>query len=468
MHEPSQTVSWLSKIVESFIKIGRAMAIAAMDWSFLSQSTDTSRLERAEGCASDYKDLYERARDATTEAQRQGDAQLKAAIAAATAVKYNPIQLCPLSLKFNNTRVERAYWRKSNTNSDNRDLIPFAFQFLVHITLISLLFQGCQGRKAVKAKDEIAFLQFPTFLTRLVSYLWVATTCAAVLVIHLWFPSWYRGNRGTILLIVASSLWIGEGISLLASCPNSTNDLALILTHCIFMSVLHRVPFCLHLKTRAIGFGLQIFGTLASVRVDKALPALLFVSIGHSLGIALAYVLDQQSRVCFLQSLPQFILDEVSKGGLSSQFLSCRASLSQEMWNLLYPELFEWSIGDINALHRDSQVCHQKTPRRALGGFAGGFGGVSSLKGTYAPSFLAKPSSSPNLYGEECISEFSCSSSATVENSADDHLCEQYFYHQWSSHEDQRQSQNRVCTGSVRQCSVYRRGPVEATECMGL
>lgn len=107
----------------------------AAEWSF------TQHTQTASGNHKEYTELYERAREATREAQRQGDAQLKAAIAAATATPVNSVRICPLSLTFNNTGLEKAYWQNSSMNSDKKDVFPIVFQFLLRTTLLYLLFQ---------------------------------------------------------------------------------------------------------------------------------------------------------------------------------------------------------------------------------------------------------------------------------------------------------------------------------------
>ena len=70
----------------------------------------------------------------------------------------------------------------------------------------------------------------------------------------------------------------------------------------------------LHLKARAVGFVLQIFGILVgAVNVDNQ-RAMLYLSMGHSFGVVLAYFLDQQSRIGFLRSVPQSMQNRMLEG----------------------------------------------------------------------------------------------------------------------------------------------------------
>eukprot|EP01018_Ginkgo_biloba_P028640 Gb_26710 [translate_table: standard] len=72
------------------------------------------------------RELYERTREATEEAQRQGAAQLKAAVKAAGAVKPLSDSFSRWSLVFKDSRVEEAYRLKSICNSDKIDSFPVA------------------------------------------------------------------------------------------------------------------------------------------------------------------------------------------------------------------------------------------------------------------------------------------------------------------------------------------------------
>ena len=70
----------------------------------------------------------------------------------------------------------------------------------------------------------------------------------------------------------------------------------------------------LHLKTRVVGFVLQIFGILVGgINVDNQ-RAMLFLSMGHSFGIVVAYFLDQQSRIGFLRSVLQSMQNRMLEG----------------------------------------------------------------------------------------------------------------------------------------------------------
>eukprot|EP00250_Pteridium_aquilinum_P017327 c23574_g1_i1 orf=398-1600(+) len=386
----------------------------AAEWSFSQQS------QCASGTHKEYAELYERAREATREAQRQGDAQLKAAIAAATAVPMNTVRICPLSLTFNNTGLERAYCQKSSFNSDKRDVIPTVLQFLLRATLICLLFQTRGSQISAAVKEDAGIMVLLQLLTRLLSHFWIAALCATMLIMHFRCSSWFQGSHGVVLLLALSLLWLGEAVAVFASCAHLALDLALIVSQCIFSSVLHRAPFCLHLKMRLFGFGLQTVGTLAMVAsVHEALLAMFYFSMSHFFGVALAYISDQQSRVGFLKSVPHFVLDKMSG---------------------------------------DSQFCNQQVPKRALGGFAGGFAGVSSLKCTHPPSVWTVSSSSyPSSSREDYTSQVPCGSSSTVENSANSLSSRhQYFSRLSSSNKETVQGSDTVCSaGSGLECNVF-------------
>lgn len=384
------------------------------EWSFTQHTENASRNRK------EYTELYERAREATREAQGEGDAQLKAAIAAATAVPVNSVRICPLSLTFNNTGLEKAYWQKSSMNSDKKDVFPIVFQFLLRTTLLCLLFQTRGSQLTADVKKDTGLMQSMHTLTRLVLYLWITALCATMLIMQSRCPSWYQGSRGIILLLAFSFLWFGEVVAVSASCSHPTLDLAHVVSQCIFSSMLHRVPFCLHFKTRLFGYGLQTFGTLAmAARVHEAVPSILYFSMSHFLGVALAYISDQQSRVGFLKSIPHIDMDKMAG---------------------------------------DSQICSQQVPKRALGGFAGGFAGVSSLKCTYPPSIWTVLSSSyTDSSMEDYISEVSCSSASTVENSINSLSSRhQYLSYLSSPNKETVQSSDTVCSaGSGLECNVY-------------
>eukprot|EP00249_Psilotum_nudum_P004989 c18481_g1_i1 orf=854-1957(+) len=336
--------------------------------------------QKVSNMSAEDKELYNKAREATQKAEREGDAQLKAAIAAVSGVKFNPIRLNPIDLRFTNSSLEQAYWRKSSTDSDYRDAVPFACQLAFSIMFI---LQVVREQNLVSTKwKETVFLHLPTFLNELVLCIWIAAICVGVLVLQLGFSSWFRSNRGTVLLCTSLFLWVEEGVRLFVLSCESMSELIFVLIQSTLMSALHQVPFCMHLRMRALGFLMQMFAALARRRMRGDTLYLFFVCIGHCFGVILAYILDRKSRSKFLRSFPGWKLDdETFKDGSRPQFLWYRTSFSRQMWKIFCPEL-PGEISDSNTC-ADMKHSLPSTPRRALGGFAGGFGGVSSLKGTY-------------------------------------------------------------------------------------
>ncbi|KAI5056703.1 hypothetical protein GOP47_0028521 [Adiantum capillus-veneris] len=328
------------------------------EWNFTQYLQSASRIQKEE-----FQDLYERARRATQEAQRQGDAQLKAAIEAATFVPASTVRTWSLASMCNHTLLE------SCLLSEKKDVMPIIFQFLLRTTLIYLIFQS-PADLFTSMKTDLA--------------LWIAALCATMLIMPLQCSSWCQGARGVVLLLASSLLWFIEVVAVLATYSHLTLDLAHLLSQCIFSSVLHRAPFCSHLKARLFGLGLQAIGTLAMVsKVYDALPAILYFSTSHLLGVALAYVSDQQLGTAFHKSASQSALNKTP------------------------------------GVHDFELIAPQQAPNRALGGFAGGFAGVSSLKCPYRPAISIVSSSrySGSSSTDSTSPEVSYSSSSTVENS---------------------------------------------------
>lgn len=370
----------------------------ADDWSFIQIESGNHK---------EYTELYERTREATREAQRQGDAQLKAAMAAATAAPVDRVCICPLSLAFSKAGLEKAYRQKSSLSADKKDVFLIVFQFLFRTTVLFLLVQN-QGSKSIadeKTSTGVA-------LTRLVWCLWIAALCVTMLSMQFQCPSWHQGRRSIILLLAFCFLWFGEVAAVSAPGWDTALDLAHMVSQCIISSVLHRVPFSLHYKTRLFGFGLQMFWTLTmAAQVEEAVPFIIFFSMSHFLGVALAYISDQQSRFGFLNLIPYFGAAKI--------------------------------VGD-------SQISTLQAPKRALGGFAGGFGGVSSLKCPYPPSIWTVLSSSyADSSSEDCGSEVSCRSSSTVENSTKGFSARRrYLSCVSSSNKDTTHSSDTLCSAS--------------------
>lgn len=126
---------------------------------------------------------------------------------------------------------------------------------------------------------------------------------------------------------------------------------------------------------------------------------MLTIVVTNSIGLVLAYLLDRAARRQFLKSLPVWLVEEINGSTSRPQFfLSYRASLSRQLWNIFYPELEE--IPDPTTISKPVTYQQIMAPRRALGGFAGGFGGVSSLKCAGPVSYSLSPiSSSSSLSG---------------------------------------------------------------------
>lgn len=146
----------------------------------------------------------------------------------------------------------------------------------------------------------------------------------------------------------------------------------------------------IHLSSRAFGLGCQAIAILGSANRKHA-PSLLLTSLsGHTVGALLVYFLDRRSRQAFLPSLPPWLSDTSYRTRLQPpSFQSCTASPSRQMSQTLYPDLVDSRkdrvpspLEPVNGREEVPVV----VPRRALGGFAGGFGGVSSLKSSITSS----------------------------------------------------------------------------------
>ncbi|MCO5548466.1 hypothetical protein L7F22_001924 [Adiantum nelumboides] len=380
----------------------------AAQWNFTENHQSASRKQKDE-----FLDLYEQARRATQEAQRQGDAQLKAAIEAATFVPASTVRSWSLRAVLNNTLLESVYSQIASLLVEKKDVMPIIFQFLLRASLICVIFQSPVDLFTSMKKDFA---------------LWIAALCTTMLIMPLQYSDWCRGPRGVVLLLVSSFLWFGELVAVLATYSHLTLDLVPLLSQCIFSSVLHRAPFCTHVKARVFGLGLQVIGTLAMVsKVYDALLAISYFSISHLLGVALAYVSDQQ----FGNGFPR-----------SGSQLAFNKTLEVHNFHITVP-----------------QTRSQQAQKRALGGFAGGFAGVSSLKCPYPPSIWTVSSSRYSGFSiEECISpEVSCSSSSTVENSLDSVSSkQQYSSCLSSSREGSNQASDALRSAvSGLECSVY-------------
>ncbi|KAH7295318.1 hypothetical protein KP509_27G042500 [Ceratopteris richardii] len=353
--------------------------VMASEWDFSQYMQNLNATQKNE-----YSELYKRAREATEEAERQGNAELKAAIAAGMSGMRSPRCIGSLSSNFGNLRLEATGCQTSTLSSEKSDIVPIVFQFLMRTALICLIFQTRTDLTSAFSKGEFGVLNLSTGKA---ASLWVAVLCAAMLIVPFQSTGWCGGDCGLGLMLAFSVLWLGEVVVVLVSSWHLTLDIAHICSQCIFSSILHRAPFSSHLKARLFGFGFQTIMALAIVsKIDNALPAVLYFSLSHSLGIALAYMSQR--------SIQSFILDKK---------------------------------------FTDLQVSSLQARKRALGGFAGGFAGVSSLKYPYPSSMWPVSACS---YGSswrgDHVSEVSCSSSSTIDNHLD-HLPSEYFFPPLSS-----------------------------------
>eukprot|EP00246_Nothoceros_aenigmaticus_P014405 TRINITY_DN5445_c0_g1_i1.p1 TRINITY_DN5445_c0_g1~~TRINITY_DN5445_c0_g1_i1.p1 ORF type:complete len:309 (-),score=-6.71 TRINITY_DN5445_c0_g1_i1:397-1281(-) len=204
----------------------------------------------------------------------------------------------------------------------------------------------------------------------------IAFVCALVLIVQLSFPAWYRGHRGATLLWFASALWIVESVQLFVKADDLRVFIGQILVPTLYMSFTCRLPYIVHLKSRAFGLGCQVVAILGSANYRHA-PLLLLTSLfGNSIGVLLIYILDRRARRGFLR----------------------------QMWQIFYPDLFEPSKELSRSATRGGGGAAEPVSRRALGGFAGGFGGVSGLKCESSPSYTLVSLLSSNSSAPECES----------------------------------------------------------------
>eukprot|EP00246_Nothoceros_aenigmaticus_P014406 TRINITY_DN5445_c0_g1_i2.p1 TRINITY_DN5445_c0_g1~~TRINITY_DN5445_c0_g1_i2.p1 ORF type:complete len:338 (-),score=-3.96 TRINITY_DN5445_c0_g1_i2:397-1368(-) len=233
----------------------------------------------------------------------------------------------------------------------------------------------------------------------------IAFVCALVLIVQLSFPAWYRGHRGATLLWFASALWIVESVQLFVKADDLRVFIGQILVPTLYMSFTCRLPYIVHLKSRAFGLGCQVVAILGSANYRHA-PLLLLTSLfGNSIGVLLIYILDRRARRGFLRSLPSWLLNDLHGSGSQPQaFQSYRASFSRQMWQIFYPDLFEPSKELSRSATRGGGGAAEPVSRRALGGFAGGFGGVSGLKCESSPSYTLVSLLSSNSSAPECES----------------------------------------------------------------
>eukprot|EP01018_Ginkgo_biloba_P005479 Gb_41218 [translate_table: standard] len=353
------------------------------------------------------RELFVRARDATQEAQRQGDEQLRAAMEASVFSRFHTrrqrpaILLCSFPLKFNVPSLEEAYWRKCSGNLD-RDYVPVACLIVFCLLLPTANLSRHWGLNVLKEMQVHQSVNLWSS-ANLLWHTFAVILCCAVLVIQLGFSKWYQSNRGNVLLGFASVLWVWGSLKLfLISNLELRFSFVMVLIQCVFMSILYRVPFCIHILSRVIGLGLQIVAIMAKGSLSEAPVLFLFLFVGHAVGLLITYVFDRECRSSFLHALPQLRIDDVATSGLREQFYqSYRSPLVKEVPNLgqfsssfSNPEVMDKQVLD-EAMYR--KAIQTNAPRRALGGFAGGFGGVSGLKSSKPPVIINTTSSANNI-----------------------------------------------------------------------
>ncbi|KAH7307450.1 hypothetical protein KP509_22G059400 [Ceratopteris richardii] len=347
---------------------------------------------RSASTVQEFYELYTRAREAVEESQKQGNLQLQAAMEAAISCP-SLFHVSSLSSAYKAASVERVNCQTSNFSSENKDIIPMMFQFVMRVALICLIFHTRTDLVTLASRVDGGG---PHLLIRLVAFLWITAVFAAMPIMLFQPSSWCDRSCGIVLLLPSSILWLGETVLVLVSCSHLALDIVHILSQCIFSSILHQAPFSSHLKARLFGFGLQTIVALAIVsKAYKALPAVLYFSLSHSLGVALAYMSHHSSVSCFT---------------LDRKFTDCQLSL----------------------------LCNKK---RALGGFAGGFAGVSGLNFPHSPSAFTDLSSAySSSLREDYLSETSFSSSSTLGGNTDSLLTQQDYF-AYSSSSDQQSIQ---------------------------
>lgn len=334
-------------------------------------------------------ELYVRARDAAQEAQRQADEQLRVAMEASNFSKLGyagtpesgSMLLCSFPLKFNAPGLEEAYWKKCCANS-SKDYVPVAclivFCMLLPTTSLSRHWLSEMVYQSLNLQTS----------GNLLWHMFAVVLCSAVLVVQLGFSKWYQSNRGNVLLGFASVLWIWGSLKLfLVNNLELSFSFPVVLIQCIFMSILYRVPFCIHIFSRALGMGMQIFAILAKGSNSEAPFLLLLLFVGHTVGIIIAFVLDRECGFSFFNSLSQLLLNDVTQSGPREQLF--RLPLLKQVPNLrnMLSGILNLKVTKKKEL---DEPIHQKAvltnaPRRALGGFAGGFCGVSGLKSNRPP-----------------------------------------------------------------------------------
>lgn len=314
-------------------------------------------------------ELYERTREATEEAQRQGAAQLKAAVEAGGAVK--PLDFNSLSNRwsfgFKESGLEGAYRIKSISFS--------CFNKIVSIPVACELAACTLYLFRMKMITDL-----PSSLVHFLGYICVVVCCITILSSQMLFSKWYQGCRGIIVQYMTTMLWIWESIQIFLMADHEWTYIsyhALALSTCT--SVLYQVPFYMHLRLRIFGLACQAAAILARGKRQDSLTLLFVITVSHLLGVLLSYVLERRARLCFLKSMPCWQAEDVTVAPLQSQFSEpFHDSLFNQYCNILCSQSIERTSSKLSTVMITPR--DRSAPHRALGGFAGGFAGVSGLK----------------------------------------------------------------------------------------
>ncbi|KAL2653925.1 hypothetical protein R1flu_022053 [Riccia fluitans] len=334
------------------------------------------------------RELYERARKAADEAVREGNAQLKAAMAAAGApmpcILGNATHMDPFSLRFSSSRLEAAYRLSATSSSDTSDCILVILQIALCLRDI---YPVIRVGRTDSSLEEKAFSLLE---------LWVAVSCVAVLALQRILPQWYRRNRGATLKYIVMLVWTLENLKLFLDTDEMTSTVVEVSLMNIYMSFLHRVPFLPHVKCRSIACGTQLAVVFSKSFSTKQTSSIILVTFAsNAIGLVFSYLIDRSARRQYLKSLPSLLVEEIESTAPRPELrFSYRNSLSQQFRSIFYPKHLE--CPDSATGNKAIKYEQIMAPRRALGGFAGGFGGVSSLKCS-APISVSPVSSSRSL-----------------------------------------------------------------------
>lgn len=343
---------------------------------------------KGEGLGALEWELYERTREVTEEAQRQGAAQLKAAVEAGGAVK--PVGSDSLgsgwSSGFKDLGLEGAYRPKFVSFSCFDKIVSFPVACELAVCTLHLF--------RMKMITD-----FPSSTVHILGYICVAVCCITVLSSQLLFSKWYQGCRGIILQYMTTMLWIWESIQIFLM---DDHEWTYISYHAVALStctgVLYQVPFYIHLRLRIFGLACQAAAILARGKRQDSLALLFVITASHLLGVLLSYVLERRARLCFLKSMPCWQAEDAVVAPIQSQFSEpFQDSLFKQYCNIFCSQSLEKNPS--NLITEVITPGDRSTPHRALGGFAGGFAGVSGLKCKLPPPTTSIFSSSNSLSG---------------------------------------------------------------------